>query len=214
MLKAALLPPIYAELRARFDDSAADELIDHYLRIDRPGGTFNQDAVGGVIADYRDTLRFAKLSDADTIDSTERSGADDSPGDVAVGSLVQWVSQGVNQFEQPRRVRGLSDDGEWAFVEGGMTGVAVEELIVVEEPKAKPDPAVKTPPRNPFFENADTPAKDTAEAKYTLDEGPVLIRWPSKMSPDSYRDFEYFLNGLLNRAKRTAGIEDKPAKGG
>jgi len=60
-------------------------------------------------------------------------GTDPRPARVSIGDLVQWTSGGVDQFEPPRRVRGLRkhDGEEWAFVEGTRTGVPVSELTVV-----------------------------------------------------------------------------------
>ena len=48
-----------------------------------------------------------------------------------IGSLVQWESGGQVQFTEPKRVRGLTEDGLWAFVDGSDTGLPVKELTVV-----------------------------------------------------------------------------------
>lgn len=47
---------------------------------------------------------------------------------VKVGDLVQWTSNGVDQLKEPRRVTGVSDDGQFAFIEGTKTGVPASEL--------------------------------------------------------------------------------------
>ena len=67
---------------------------------------------------------------------------------VNVGDLVQWASDGADQFDTPRRVRATQrhDRQEWAFVEGSKTGMPVSELTVVTlasavmEEKAPSDP--------------------------------------------------------------------------
>ena len=43
-----------------------------------------------------------------------------------------------------------------------------------------------------------------------LDEGPVAISWPDTLSPASYEEFVYWLEGVKQRAARKAGIQ--PAK--
>jgi hypothetical protein len=52
---------------------------------------------------------------------------------VNIGDLVQWASDGVDQFDTPRRVRAVQmhDQQEWAFVEGTATAVPMSELTVV-----------------------------------------------------------------------------------
>jgi hypothetical protein len=63
----------------------------------------------------------------------EFKNANNGPKSANTGDLVQWTSGGIDQFETPRRVRGVHrrDGEEWAFVEGTNTGVPVSELTVV-----------------------------------------------------------------------------------
>ena len=51
---------------------------------------------------------------------------------VKLGDLVQWTSNGVDQFETPRRVRAIPThkDEEWIFVEGTKTGLPIREVSV------------------------------------------------------------------------------------
>ena len=39
-----------------------------------------------------------------------------------------------------------------------------------------------------------------------LDEGAVRLYWPDNLSPESVNDFEYWVNGLIRKAKRRAGL--------
>lgn len=92
----------------------------------------------------------------ESLDDDEAEDGGDLPTPKA-GDYVQWASQGVDQFEQPRKVVGIADGGEWAFVEGGSTGVAMSELTVVDPPASadvgnpKPPLPKGAPPANPFF---------------------------------------------------------------
>lgn len=43
--------------------------------------------------------------------------------------------------------------------------------------------------------------------KMNLDEGPVVLTWPKKLSAESVAELEYWLEGLVRRARRKAGID-------
>jgi hypothetical protein len=79
---------------------------------------------------------------------------------AVVGDLVQWTSNGVDQFETPRRVRGIKkhEGKEWAFVEGTKTGVPVSELTVVAPRVA---PAAPPPPTTAPSDQIAAPPTDT-----------------------------------------------------
>ena len=78
----------------------------------------------------------------------EFKSANVEPKSANSGDLVQWTSGGVDQFETPRRVRGVHrrDGQDWAFVEGTNTGVPVSELTVVTpESDATAPPSTMAP---------------------------------------------------------------------
>lgn len=52
---------------------------------------------------------------------------------IRVGDFVKWVSAGIDQWTEPRRVVNLANEaGEWwAFVDGSMTGIPVRDLVRV-----------------------------------------------------------------------------------
>jgi hypothetical protein len=64
--------------------------------------------------------------------ATPAEGATAAEGGVSVGDYVQWTSGGVAQFVKPRRVTGVSEDGEYVFVEGSNTGIPVAELSATD----------------------------------------------------------------------------------
>jgi hypothetical protein len=53
----------------------------------------------------------------------------ESPPDLKVGDVVQWVSQGVLRFLSPTPIHSFSPDGLYAFFDGNNRGVPVNELI-------------------------------------------------------------------------------------
>lgn len=203
--EAALAPKIHSELWAKYGGKLPHEdvSIRVYLIRERTEGAFNKDYVDDFIAQFRETLAFSGLTGTDTIpvDEVQKTHLNDSP---KVGDAVQWTSAGVDQFPEPRRVLGISDDQEWAFVEGTQTGVPMAELTVKE-------PSMKTPPANPLFQQSPPSGKPGASQEVlTLDEGQVTLQWPSDLSKDSAEEFEYWVRGVLRRARRRAGLP--PAK--
>jgi hypothetical protein len=54
------------------------------------------------------------------------------PEEIKIGDKVQWTSQGADQFAEPRKIKSISEDGEYAFVEGSDTGIPVKELSITE----------------------------------------------------------------------------------
>lgn len=71
---AALKPSIHRELWNKYDGNLPpDDLLRHYLQFDREPA-FNEDAVGSFIAQFRETIGFAKLQKGDII-----GGGEDEP---------------------------------------------------------------------------------------------------------------------------------------
>jgi hypothetical protein len=72
---------------------------------------------------------------------------------VNIGDLVQWASDGVDQFDTPRCVRAtqMQDQQEWAFVEGSKTGMPVSELTVVTSASTVMEKALSDPVALPLM---------------------------------------------------------------
>lgn len=100
------------------------------------------------------------------------------------------------------------------------TGLLMSELSVVDPPEQSTLTPRKAAPVNPFFKPGALvpPLKDEepvapgiASERKQLDEGYAEIRWPDEIGKDSFEEFEYWLTGVLNRARRKAGIgKEKP----
>jgi len=145
---AALSPPIYKELAKEYPGlSVSDTTLKSVLIADKK---FNPKSVDDFTRGLRTTLAFAGLSNTPAIESQrdKEDGADNLRPQPKVGDHVQWVSGGALQFSEPMRVRGLSDDGEWVFIEGSDTGLPVEELTIEEPAKDIKSAAAKVPPVN------------------------------------------------------------------
>jgi hypothetical protein len=171
--EAALSPKIFAELFARYGTAEGidDTLLVHTLtaeRVQLGKAPYSEESAAEVIRVYRDTMAYAGLSDSDT--ETDEGEAPEAPETdtsvfrvaAKVGEFVQWVPGGVAQFAEPKRVRAVSDDGDWAFVEGSKTGIAMYELEVVQAPKAgRAPPVLPLPEDEPtVYDRADPRDKD------------------------------------------------------
>lgn len=146
--EAAVNPRVYADLwrKAGQDGSLpSDTELEHYLLLERKKPFF-EDAVKTVLRGFRATMSLAKRGECDILD-IDKDAEEQKPGDVSLGCYVQWTSDGVMQFAEPRRVTGISDDRSYAFVEGSRTGIPVSELTIAEQPK----PEMETPPPNPAY---------------------------------------------------------------
>src|SRR5262249_1623676 len=209
--QAALRPKLHAELWKRYGGTLP---VDHEIRrhLVKERG-FHDKTVGDFIAEYKETLSFAKLAgDAKMVVEPPASGGEaNPPGEVEVGAYVQWTNAGGNQFTEPRLVQGLSEDRQWAFVEGCETGVPVSELTVMtpksdtKPPPAAPHPPAPVPPSNPFAA-APKPPAGSVEERTNLEEGLIVLQWPSKLSAESIADVEYWFKGLIRRTRRKAGL--------
>jgi hypothetical protein len=142
IIEAALTPAIFRELWSKYGADASNETLKDYLIHVKK---FNPASVNDVVQNYRDTVALAKPK------SLTYTGEDESEQEQGfeIGNYVQWESHGVLQMPEPKRIRGFSEDGDWAFLEGSETGVPVNELIA-ETPLARREPdALKLPTKPP-----------------------------------------------------------------
>lgn len=115
-------------------------------------------------------------------------------GGAAVGDLIQWEANGSLQLPKPARVRAVTEDGDWVFVENSETGIPMNQVIVQEKSEVKP----------PVLALGEAP-KGTRREVFTLDEGDVVLTFPDNLTAASYADLESYLQLFLRKAKRRAG---------
>jgi hypothetical protein len=129
----SLSPKIYRTLWDEYgngfpsDQTLKAELIDRH--------NFNPNQVAGFLKDFKNTIEFAGLSSEDT---GER---------LKIGDYVRWESQGAIQFES-KRITGVSDDGNFAFIEGSNTGLPMDQLMKVTASHGEEAAAASS--NNPF----------------------------------------------------------------
>lgn len=112
---------------------------------------FSDNGARSFLKVYDETVGYAGLSDSDKMaptedgkDASEENDNPPPPPAVKIGDYVQWISNGVAQFKQPRRVVGIFPDGAHVQVFGSNTGILMSELTGVEAP-APPPPGGAAP---------------------------------------------------------------------
>jgi hypothetical protein len=159
--EAAFEPSLFRELRERWPNiTPPEDGVMTYLN--RQG--FNQSAIKPAARAYLQTLSYLEETDASESHGAREgvgvvsslpdddAGAAATPvvyGGARVGDIIQWESQGALQFEKPMRVRLVSDDGQWAVVEGSDTGIPMSEVIVQERGVGAAPPRFALAPEKP-----------------------------------------------------------------
>lgn len=212
--KAAFMPPLFQELRRDFPDSipSQDGLRFHLIK-----KNFTAEGAAQAAATYRDTMELVTAGGGAYTD-TGKPGDNAGASPIVVGDLVQWESQGALQFSSPRRVTGFSEDGQFAFVEGTLSGLPVDQLTrhEGEEPpmqsQAQAPPPAMTPPPTPKSAAPPPlapPREGFKQDVFTLAEGDVILRWPEGLSVESFEDLQGWLEIMQKKIARAAGVELK-----
>ena len=202
--RVALAPRIHQLIWGKWGAGISDENLRHELIVDWEP-RFNENSVDRFIKEYRDTIAYANLVESDIVSSEDRSsdgGKSVERNPPTVGDYVQWESQGIEQFREPKRVTALSIDGTHAFVDGGSTGVPVVQLIRKEATWIRSSPA---PPQPPFGRSTVLPTTTVQEDVYSLPEGRIVIQWPSVLSPGSIQDIRGWLKLVERKIARSHG---------
>ncbi len=85
------------------------------------------DGLSALVSDI--TKRFPNIKFSAKVD--EKNLILNFENKINKGAMVNWVSQDTNQWDEPRKISGFSEDGEFAFVDGSNTGVPVSQLELV-----------------------------------------------------------------------------------
>jgi hypothetical protein len=169
--QAALRPAIHREVVEKYQGlPQSDEAFKAYLMFDRK---FRDDAVGEFMREFAATMAFAKIGASDTILERPEPETGDTQKRIAVGSYVQWESNGVLQFDRARRVTAVSDDGQWAFVEGSDTGLPMAELSPADTPLTVQSLTIGTAVSPAVVNPSAPPPAPTAPGERAFASGPL-----------------------------------------
>ena len=163
---AALEPPIFSELYAQYGPLLPDKVVlESWLKIDRG---FNQQGAEATVANFIASIEYAGL---DKPSGEPHKAVSQTPtNDVRVnrprvGDFVEVEIGGQLQFANAVRVRGVTDDGEWFFIDGTETGFSMDQLTVVDRPdggatRVPPTMSLPEPPKPDFAINDLKPVFD------------------------------------------------------
>lgn len=171
--KAGTSPTLFAMIGESFETMPSQEALKNWMiRKD-----FIDSAIIPASKAYFRTMEYLERQEAIESGgpSTDESANVDEPDDNVVvyggaqlGDLIQREVDGILKLSTPTRVRQVTDDGEWVFVEGSETGIPMQETIVI--PDLAP-PAALIPPKLAL---ATPPMPDALpEGSFTLSSGKV-----------------------------------------
>ncbi|MGE0154555.1 MAG: hypothetical protein AB7R90_18205 [Reyranellaceae bacterium] len=204
ILEAALEPELFRELRERFEGIAVPPEDGVITYLNRQG--FNPNAVRPAARAFLETMSYLEELNVINSQNVTRSSNQDPPrhsGGAAVGDLVQWEVSGVIQLPEPRRVRAISDDGNWVFVEQSETGIPMEQVIVEQK-------GGKSDVKPPILPLAEMPIiKGTRREVFALDEGDVVLTFPDNLSKTSFEDLDAYLKVFISKMRRRAESQEK-----
>jgi hypothetical protein len=177
---AALNPNIFGELWRTYGNAAGldDSALQFALTLERTQqgkAPFSPEAAREVIRVYRESMTYAGLTEADQTESAGRERIDKKAA-AKVGDLIQWMSNGALALPEPGRVRFVSPDGEWVFIDGSETGIPAWEVEIVSAGPSKQHAAEA--PRLPIETippPSAAPDVTSDNIKLTIDGGRVLV---------------------------------------
>lgn len=214
--KVALNPTAHKTLYEQYSSGlASDGSVTHFLVFE---AGFNQAAATELLAEFKETARFAGLyepgKDVDKADDGADNGDPEKqlPG-IKCGDRIQWTSQGVDRFPKGAVVLGFSEDGQWVFTDQGSSGVPVNEVSVMEA--SRPE---NTPPQMPAHLMAaltghQTPDFDlelktgSRKAVFPVEDGDVTLIFPEDISADGLEELGQYLNIFLKKEQKKRASE-------
>jgi hypothetical protein len=207
LLEAAQTPQLFREIREQFPDLPVPPEAGVITHLNRAG--FNPNAVPKAAKAFLETARYVEQigewsSKAITPNEVMESEPLESPTeqkltcDVEVGDFVQWESQGALQFEEPRRVRWISDDGAWLAVEGSGTGIPVREVSIDKNKGPKPPPI----PSENAGSHGLTDVVGQRKAVFPVSDGDVTFIFPEDLTLEGIEELEAYLAVFLKKEKR------------
>jgi hypothetical protein len=203
--QAALEPPIFRELFERYGHILpADTVFHTYLMRDKG---FTKQGAEAATDNYKSTFEYAALAEPDKKPDENVSNVGDSGveyGGARVGDLIDYEAGGAIANPEPMRVRALSPDQAWVFVEGSETGLEMDQVIVKE--RGHSEVQAKDRPTMPLAKSQEQEeAKPgTRRAIFPLDDGDVTLTFPEGLSTEALTDLDDYLKIFLKKERAKA----------
>jgi len=185
--RVAMTPVAHKLLHEEYRDSlASDGTVLYFLH----GQGFNEAAARELLAEFKETASFIGLYEphklVDKPIAKEDSGdADEEPPVIAVGDLIQWVSNGADQFPDGAVVEAVHPSGAWLWVSEKLTksGIPMNQVELLE--RGRGDPNMPPPRPTALGQRSDaenTTPDPTKKPKVTLDDDVMTIVASVKMA--------------------------------
>lgn len=212
--KVALTPTVHKTLYDHYGSGlASDGSVIHFLVFEEG---YNQTAATEVLAEFKETARFAGLYEpAREVDKprtrNHNAASEEQRPEIKVGDRIQWNSQGVDQFPKGARVLGFSDDGQWVFTDQGASGVPISETSIMETP-------TRTPPPMPAHLAAALTGRQSSESEqevrpgsrkavFPVEDGDVTLIFPEDLSADGLEELGQYLSIFLKKEQKRRQAE-------
>lgn len=204
--EAALEPPIFRELFDRFGHIVpADSVLQTYLMRDK---SFTKQGAETATDNYKSTFEYAGLGEPDKKSDENVSNRGDAGveyGGARVGDLIDYESGGSIANAAPMRVRAVSLDQAWVFVDGSETGLEMEQVIVRERPSGEGEQKERpTLPLAKRDQELDETKPGTRRAIFPLDDGDVTLTFPEGLSAEALTDLDDYLKIFLKKERAKA----------
>lgn len=203
---AANAPPAFAKLRERFPDNLPNPVTLEGALV-RMG--FSKVGIKPAMQAFLETFRYlqeeigSESHGQAAVEDSVFEGPDTKFGGASVGDLIQWESNGVRRLERPHRVRCVSEDKEWLWVEGSDMWIPMDEVIVEQRSERR-----APPPPPPSDRTADAPApRGQRKAVFPISEGDVTFLFPEGLTAEGLQELEDYLAIFLKKEKRRAGAD-------
>jgi hypothetical protein len=173
LLRAAMTPSAFQALRERFPDNLPNPVTLEGALV-RMG--FTKAGLKSAMSAFLETFRYVQeeigreSNGSAASEVTESTTPDVKSGGAAVGDLIQWESGGALQFETPRRVRWVSEDGAWLAVDGSDTGIPMSQVTLEQAAPPKPPLVPPQAPMMPEFAQAERGFSEWFRAKVGTDK--------------------------------------------
>jgi len=169
-------PPVFKMINDHFESPPSESSLRNWLI----RANFQDRAILPIMKSYFRTMDYLEREKA--IVSGGPSAAENAkeqepeatevPGGANIGDSIQWERDGIFQLESPLRVRHVSSDGAWVFVEGSETGIPMQETIVRARTDLAP-PAFVPPPVLPLEPKK---ATSTAQNQFNIVQAKGLLQ--------------------------------------
>lgn len=165
---------------------------------------FTDSAANNFLRVYDETIAFAGLSKADTIEGGDAED-DDHPFEFSIGDLINWESSGQIQWKAPRRIVAIDEkDGQFFYKVDGLGELAgqigwipVDQAIQHKGSTATSGGAFAAPPADPAVV---LPA-GTRKAVFPVSDGDVTLVFPVAISKDGLEELGHYLEIFLKKEK-------------